>query len=353
MADEWMEASEQGNVLKLQALFKSGTQDRNSAKVANCVVAAAYANRGDAVVAYLEWGVNPNTADKFNRRLLHSCCRQGLAGATAACLEKKADVTACDFDRGTPMGLALKASKDLPTVRELLRVGVEIPPGPGTDLPGLATVMHEVRMEIAAKGLRALAGSSVDPKELSEAEEQVWASMKEHMRLIKMKEDCQAARVLVDLEQKAAEEQKAALEAQRLESKIKDQLTETKVSLQAAETAVFKSRKDLDKIKADLEEQKQADEKMREDLDQKKRELREISGEANALEKARLDAEQYAKDVLAEQARLVKEVEDQKVRNADLEIQLQTAREELQGWMADKERAAKLSAKAHRLMSQA
>lgn len=352
MADEWMEASEQGNVLKLEALFKSGTQDRNSAKVANCIVAAAYANKGDAVVAYLQWGVNPNSADKFSRKLLHSCCRQGLAGATAACLEKKADLTTFDYDRGTPIGLALKTSKDLATVKELLKLGVEIPSGPGNDLPGLAAAMQEVRIEIAAKEMRALAGNTVDPKELSEAEEKVWASMKEHMRLIKMREDCQAARVLVDLEAQAVEEQKAALEAQRLEAKLKEKLTEKKVEMQAAEVALFKSRKDLEKIKTDLQEVQESDAKMNEDLAEKKRELKEVSAEANALQKARTDAEQNAKDVLAEQARLEQEVKDEETKNADLNTEIQSARAELEGWMADKERAAKLSAKAHKLMSQ-
>lgn len=352
MGDEWMEASEQGNVAKLNALMRAGTLDRNSPKVANCVVAAAYAGKGQAVVAFLNWGVSPNASDKFSRKLLHSCCRHGLADAVAACLENKADPNGVDYDRGNPMGLALK-SKELGCIKELLRVGMEVPPGPGSELPGLAAVMQEVRMETAAKEMRALAGSTVDPQELSEAEERVWASMKEHMRLIKMKEECQSARVLVDLEERARLEKQAALDAQKLEGQIKEQLIQKKTELQTAEIELNKSRKDVDKVKGQLEEDKKEDEKLSAEFDELKGQLRKISKEADALEKARTDSDQGAKGVLDELAKLQQQVKDAEEKNASLHTEIQEAQAELDGWMKDKERAAKLTAQAHALMGNA
>eukprot|EP00441_Pelagodinium_beii_P040085 CAMPEP_0197628078 /NCGR_PEP_ID=MMETSP1338-20131121/6496_1 /TAXON_ID=43686 ORGANISM="Pelagodinium beii, Strain RCC1491" /NCGR_SAMPLE_ID=MMETSP1338 /ASSEMBLY_ACC=CAM_ASM_000754 /LENGTH=357 /DNA_ID=CAMNT_0043198965 /DNA_START=78 /DNA_END=1151 /DNA_ORIENTATION=- len=347
--DDWAVGAEQGDMQKLNGLFLHGGLDGKHHKVQNAAVVAAYAAKEEAVMAFLEFGVPVDCADKDGKRLLHACCRTGLAKPIEKMIDGRADVNKIDHDKSNALGLALKA-KHLGCIKEFLKAGMELPPGNDT-IPGLAAVYKEAAVERQTKQLRTLVDTEVDPAEINKAEAQVWESMKAHLTLLKLDTDARAAKVLVELERKADEEQKVALEAQEMEEQMKNKLKNRKIEIAAQETALAKVVKELEEVQDLLKDAKAEDAKLAAELSERRGYLNEEMDEYRAIEKERLRREMYAEKVQLEVKEFEKEVEAARTRNEELNFDLTDAKSELRSWLADKEAAAQLTAQAHALMN--
>jgi len=348
MADEWVLAAESGNMPMLEQLFQTGGLDNRNWKVQHAAVCAANAEKENAVIAFLEWGVQPSCQDKDSKRLLHACCRKGLDTAVAVLVEKRVDVNMLDWDKSNALGVALKL-KQLGCIKELLKTGLELPPGHDT-IPGLSAIVKEVQTERQTKQLRTLVDTEVDPTEIAKAEAQVWESMQTHLHLLKLDQDAKAAKVLVQLERKADEEQKLAAEAKNKEARMRDMLKDRKVEVAAQDTALSKVVKELTEVQDSLAVAQEEDAKVAAELSEKKKQLKEEKDMFDAIDKEQLAREKYAADVLQEVVLFEAQVEAARVRNEELGGELTDAKSELRSWLADKEAAAQLTAKAHALM---
>eukprot|EP00931_Biecheleriopsis_adriatica_P004590 TRINITY_DN106233_c0_g1_i1.p1 TRINITY_DN106233_c0_g1~~TRINITY_DN106233_c0_g1_i1.p1 ORF type:complete len:368 (-),score=131.07 TRINITY_DN106233_c0_g1_i1:58-1113(-) len=347
MADEWQAAAETGNVQMLKTLFKMGTLDQKALKVQAACVAAANQGQAEAVEAFLDWGVPITCQDKEGKRLFHACIRKGLASPVEKLIEKRADPAQLDIDGSVPVHLAVK-NKHLPVVKALLRGGVTVPPG--LEMPGLAAVVTEVQIEKGTEELRKLADVEVEMADIKKAEEEVSKQMAEQLRLLKLKEDAKAAKVLVELERQRALEEQAAREAQQAEAAVLDKQENLKMQMQAAELDHSKHVKDFNQVQAELEDAKAADAQMVTEIAEKKKEFLQEKAKLDEIEKARAEREAHAKEVQAELKELQNLVEAEKKKNAGLEEQLKAAEADLRGWQADRKKAAELTAQAHKLL---
>mmetsp|Transcript_8299 Transcript_8299/g.15472 ORF Transcript_8299/g.15472 Transcript_8299/m.15472 type:complete len:360 (-) Transcript_8299:46-1125(-) len=346
--DELTIAAETGNLQKLQRLFGGGVYEATSRKAQSACLSAANAKQAQAVIAFLQWGISPNIEDNDKNRLLFVCMRRGLDTAVTMLIEKGVDLKRPDTEGNLPMAVAIK-SKNIPIIKELLRAGVDVPHGQ-LDAPGLAAAAHEVKVEQSATSLRANAGQTIDLAEVAKVEKEVWSNMKEHMRLLRIKEEGKAGSVLVELERKTAAEKTAAEAATAREAQLAIELKDQKVLVAAAESELHKVAKELGQVEATLADAKIIDLKVQAELAEQHQKLQKEQAVVDAFQKARLEAEAHSAKAFADLKAIEAEVAEARIQHDQVDVELNDAREDLEGWLRDKDAAAALTAQAHRLL---
>eukprot|EP00933_Yihiella_yeosuensis_P084799 TRINITY_DN9947_c0_g2_i1.p1 TRINITY_DN9947_c0_g2~~TRINITY_DN9947_c0_g2_i1.p1 ORF type:complete len:376 (-),score=142.74 TRINITY_DN9947_c0_g2_i1:68-1132(-) len=348
--DEWVQQAESGNVEALKNNFKKGTLEPFGQKAQHAAVAGAIAKQGAVVEAFLEWGIPWNAADKDNRRLFQTCVKKDLAPAVKLLISKKADLNQLE-EGSTPMALAIK-NKAWLCMKELLYAGCKVP-RELESAQGVPLVLREVQLEQDAAAMRENAGVEVDPEDIVKAENEVWKNLSEHIRLLRIKEECKAGNVLIDLERRAVLENEEAERYKETEAEIAKGILEKKLDVQAAEEDMLKLIKELQKVEAALLEAKEEDAKAAGNLAELRKELKAEKDELVAAEEARKKKEAYAEEVFAEAKALEEQAVESRDRNAELKEALAATNEDYQGWLRDKQAAAEITAKANLLLGNA
>jgi len=348
--DEWAAAAEKGDVALLDSLLKMGGQPTGD-RAAHAIVAGAAKNQAAAVRIFLDWGTPTEVSNKAGQKLLHVATAAGAAQTIELLCSRKADIHRLDHNGASPLTLALKAKK-LPVIKELMRAGAQLPDKEVKDpFPGLANVIQEVHLEKLTFELKSAQGrNEVCQENLNDIDTEVWKVQKEHMRLIRVFEEQKAGSVLVTLEEKTRSEREEVEKAKALEAQLKKEVEKIRVDLVAAESHFNDAFKELMNTEAAEALVREEDRLIRGELAEGKQELDSAKSELKASEKTLADKTALRDKNQAEQQVFEGECKEAHSRRDSIRSELEEARDELEGWQANREAAAALTAQAHRLL---
>lgn len=342
-------AAEEGDVKRLKLLIKKGILDPLGAKAQLAVLAAGQKNKVEALDTLVDWGVPLLSAKDLNgQKVFHLAAAAGAELTVKYLLHHGVEVGDIDAYTGkNAMQLALKANQ-LEVVRELLRAGADIPLD--ADAPGLAALVREMRLENMAAALRESAKLSVDQGELVRADDAVWAAMREHMRLLRIREEIQAGELLVSIERRTLSEKEVADRSLASEEALSADVGQNRVKLQTEQALVRELNRELDALRTTEMALYEMDAKLRKEMEERRSELMQATQLRDASEKAKMEQQETCDEALAESQALASKITEATSRKAGLVADLEVAQKELRGWLRDKEVAARLTAQAHNIL---
>lgn len=348
-ADEIITAAEEDGdqVAKINYLLKKTAFKPESGPAQNATVSAAMKNNHHVLAVLLEWGCPLASKDATGRQAIHAATATGAAESVAVLITRDADVTALDHNGKTPIDLAIKGGY-LNVVKELIRGGATVPSG--TEMPGLAQVQREATLDKMATQLRHYATKTSNAEDIVALDSQVWKAQREHMRLLATQAEMKAGQSLISLEKEIVAQRKSAAESQLSEDALANSLADKKTYLLQESLNRTQIIKDLELAQQTESAMWNEDMALRQELDERKSELLQVSRTRDeALELIQRASEMRA-EALAESQAMEAEVAERNRLNEQLVSELQEAENELRGWMSDRERAAALTAQAHRLL---
>lgn len=346
-AEELAAAAVEGNVARLQLLLKRGSVQPEGRNAQGALVVAAEKDQAAVVRALLDYGTPLSSKDASGRKAIHLATTAGAVGVVRLLLERRVDPREPDHTDATPMSLAIKAGQ-MGVVKELVRAGAEVPPG--ADAPGLAAAIREVRIEVMTQKLRESATADPSKMDIVAADAKVWEAMREHLRLITLREEQRAGVLLVELERRILSEREAAEMNRANEAELAADASQNRVLLQKEQTILKDLIRDIEDVRSTETALFDEDTRVRAEVQEKQSELRVVNRDKDNAERARLAAEESRDELLAQGRDLDAEVAAAQRRNEALVSELQAAQEELSGWQRDKEAAAQLTAQAHKLL---
>lgn len=344
----WATAAESGDVEKLKTYISKGGAKVQTSKAQEAMVAAALFGQVEALQVLLDYKTSPDCKDSLGRNPLHTAATEGHHKAVALLVNARANIELRNADGATAMAAAIRAKRML-CCKELLKGGATLPAG--EIAAGLAAVIKEVQLEkISAELIEFSEQPEVRVEAIQEVEPKVWEYQREHMALLKLREEQRAGKQLISF----AEREKLQLEAaerSKLEQDAHDKfIREKRVELQSLRGQLVVVVKDLQAVTSTEMEMQAQDERLRAEIQERQDELsvaesRVIaSDEASKGERARLDLAEARWKVLEG------EIAQKRAYNEMEEEELKAAQKELEGWQRDREAAAKLTAQAHKLL---
>jgi len=340
-------AAAEGNLTKLEHALGGSRQDKNGRKIQDAVVAAASKGQVEAMEYLLKWGAPVASRDLRDQRAFILATATGSLEIVKLMLTHKADPNEKDKIGKTPMLAAIEGPY-LDIVKELTLAGAEAPEN--SSVRGVGQAIYEARLELMSATMLNYSNIKVDPQALREAEEKVWPAMREHMRLLELKEEKAAGDQMLKLETQIrleeADVQKAELKAESLSN----DLSASRVQLMKEESTLRDLVLDLDGISNKHFTLQEEDERIRAEIEARRTELEEAqearSESQSFMRSEKNDVEQFHSEIRS----LEGDVSTENKRATRLAEELRDAEAELQGWLRDKEAAAELTAQAHRLL---
>lgn len=350
-SDEWAAAAEKGDVALLQTLLKTGPGSATGERACHAIVCAAAKNQVAAVRLFLDWGTPTEVSNKAGQKLLHVATSAGSAETIELLCSRKADINRLDHNGTSCITLALKAKK-LGVIKELLRAGAQLPDKDTENpFPGLAGVLQEVQLERLTIELKAAAGrNAVSQENLNDIDKEVWTVQKEHMRLIRVFEEQKAGSVLITLEDKTRSMREEEEKAKSLEAQLKKEVETIRVQLVAAESHYNDAFKELVNTEAAEALVREEDRLIRGELAEGKQELDSAKTELKQSQKTLAGKTDLRERLQAEQQVFEGESKEAHSLRDGIRAELEEARDELEGWQANREAAAALTAQAQRLL---
>jgi len=260
-----------------------------------------------------------------------------------------AEIEARDQNGATPLKLAIK-TQQLRCAKELLMFDAELP----TDATcsGLGTCVKEAQMDKLAIRLKGIAEQTaeVTNDELSEADLGVWRCQREHMRLLRLREEQRAGAALYRFDERTELEKAAAERSKLMESEHASAIGEKRVELLKVRTDLSTLIKELQGVQSTEMQMKAEDDILRAELQAHRDELSSVESEIEARRSLVAGEQEELENAEARWQGLEAEIAEQRAANKDENAELEAATEELKGWRRDREAAAKLTAQAHKLL---
>lgn len=346
--DALCEAATSGQLETLNAAIKQSGSRPDSKKSQSALVCAVAGNHIKCVEKLLDWSVSPDSQDGERRRPLHVSCSMGYASITELLLKKRADIKVADGEGFTPLSIAVQ-NKQMQCCKVLLKAGAQL--REGQTCSGLSKIVEEVHMETLIDDLKSFSEqSSGVTNELFEADTVVWQAQKEHMRLLSIREEQKAAKLVCDLDRRLTSELAQYDSVKKSEDVLAKELADLRVNLQTMETSFGLMRSQIDSTEAAsrraLEEEGEADAEYKAMLG----ELQKTQFEKETFDKQIIEKEKARDEFLALSRDLQEEIDAQKRRNKNLADELKAESAELRGWERDKEAASALTEQAHNLL---
>lgn len=347
--DPWIVAASSCDLDKLKELQSTGAVKTDGQKAIEAIFTGCEKDIVEVVEAMLAWGTPLDIKDITGRRPLHVAAYSGSANVVKFLCGRGADLNGKDKEGFTPMKLAIKMSK-LAAVKELLMFDAELPPD--STCNGLAACVKEAQMDKLSLRLKHLADNTaeVNNEELCEADLGVWRCQREHMRLLRLREEQRAGFALNRFDERIAEENAAAARSKLLESEHSEAITEKRVELLKVRTDLSTLIRELQGVQSTEMQMKAEDDVLRAELQQRRDELSAIRSEIETRNSRVAREEEEIANAEARWAGLEAEIAEQRVANRDESSELALAQDELLGWRRDREAAAKLTAQAHKLL---
>jgi len=345
---EWVVAAEKCDLEKLKELQAGSGVKPDGPKALDAIFTAAEKNVVEVVQLMLEWGTPLEAKDITGRRTLHFAAGAGSAAVVKLLCGRGVDIEARDKDGATALKVAIKLQQ-MKSAKELLMFDAELPTD--ASAPGLATCVREAQMDKLALRLKGLSEQpEVTNEELSEADVGVWQCQREHMRLLRLREEQRAGSALFRFDERTALEQAAAERSKLMESEHASAIGEKRVHLMKVRTDLTTLLRDLQGVQSTEMQMKAEDDVLRAELSEQRDELSAINSEIEAR-RSRVAGEQEELEMAEVRWQgLESEISEQREENKDEAAELLAAQNELLGWRRDREAAAKLTAQAHKLL---
>mmetsp|Transcript_136693 Transcript_136693/g.237726 ORF Transcript_136693/g.237726 Transcript_136693/m.237726 type:complete len:360 (-) Transcript_136693:52-1131(-) len=346
--DELSEAVDSGEPDNVARVTKKGVFNPQGKTAMSCLTAACSKGSLAIVEILVNWGTPADSVDEVGRKGLQMAAERGSHEIVALLCEREADPNAVDSGGSNAMNLALNAPH-LKVVKELLKAGAELP---GTaNVPGLAGIVREVQLEKLTNELTDIANNTQScDKDLERADGAVWAAMNEHMRLLQLREDQKAGKMLIDLQKELEESKKDAVRAKENEAMLMKELIDKKIVLQKASNSLEDLKRSLDHAERIREKCVAEDTEANSEVATQKSDLDKAKKEWADAETLFADKEKERDGLGARQKELQDELAAAKERHQRLKDLLRSESAELRGWERDKEYAAQLTAQAGRIL---
>lgn len=310
---------------------------------------ACAANATEAMVLLLDWGTPANAKDMSGRLSLHVAAEVGAAKACALLCNRGVNKERKDEAGRTAMQLGI-SRVHFPAVKEMLRAGAQVPEN--ASAPGLAQIIKEVQMEKQIDKLKERAANTpeVTHEQLVQADLGVWQCQREHMRLLELREEQKAGIQLASFQERTNTELAVAERARIQEEENHKYISELRAELLEKKTHLTNLIKELNEVTETEKKAKEEDDILRAELKVRRSELDVVNTEIEERD-ALAKTEQEAIRVAQERFQcLTGEISEQTNVNEGIYSELLDAQRELEGWMKDREAAAKLTAQAHKLL---
>jgi len=348
MADELAQTARLGDMHKLARLLRSGKFDPQTRRAEEAVVAAVEAGQLEALRALLDWGAPPASVERSSdTHAFLVAAGKGELNMVQLMCAKKADPNDTDLNGKTAMEEAI-TGHHFEIVKELMHHGVEAPEQ--SSVPGLGAAIFEAKLDIMTQQMRHFAKIQVDNNDILAMEDKVWIAMREHMRLLQLREEQGAGTMLVKIEWQARSEE---AEAKIAESKLKQlnvDLRLQRVELEQQKSHAAQLREKVEVVRVEYEGLDAEDKKVIREIEARQAELAEAEQTLEATTEANQKQEGSNDELFAEIKDLEEEIAAARMKKEYLTDQLQAAEDELSGWLRDKEAAAELTAQAHKLL---
>jgi len=318
-------------------------------KAIAALVLAVENNQPGSVSAMLDNGVPTGASDESRRFPLSIASNKGCIEIVRIFLQHGGlELEERDGDGKTALTCAVQ-QKHLPICKLLLSAGAKLPSG--ESCPGLSAVVQEVQIERLTQELKEAAQSTPDvTNELLEADGEVWKSMNEHCRLLRLREERKAGIACESHEAELRTESAELRRSRTSEEALASDLADLRITVQTVETAYALARQQLDaaELAAQLAVQEEA---------QADSEYKAMSAEIAKINAAKDEQErQYAQkvkerdDALSLASELTQEANAARSENKELSEELKTEAAAFRGWQRDQEMVAELTRKASSLL---
>lgn len=345
MGDELARVAAEGSVAKLKNMLQK--QDPKGKKIQEAVVAAASKGQFEAMKLMLEWGASPLSRDSRDVRAFIIACANGSLPMVALMIEHQADVNDRDKLNKTPMTAAI-AGPHLDIVKALIVAGAEAPSE--CSVRGVGQAIWEARLDMATKQMKHYGDIQVSAVEISAVEDKAWIAMREHMRLLEMKEEKVAGEQLAKIQRLTKSEEDDSRRTERKAESLSEDLRMSRVQLQKEQSTLRDIMIDIDGVKTKHMVMEEEDERIRAEIQERKKELEEVQQHGKGAHEALRSSKSELDELNAEVRSFQDEIGGQTRRRASLTERLETTEAELAGWLRDKEAAAELTAQAHKLL---
>eukprot|EP00928_Gymnodinium_smaydae_P053197 TRINITY_DN3723_c1_g1_i1.p1 TRINITY_DN3723_c1_g1~~TRINITY_DN3723_c1_g1_i1.p1 ORF type:complete len:353 (+),score=123.54 TRINITY_DN3723_c1_g1_i1:94-1152(+) len=345
---ELVNAALRGAHDEVKSYLKKGMLQPTSNMCAQALFVAAQSGFEACVRELVNFGVAGH-AEVDGTTALHVSCDIGCASVVKLLMAAKAE-SQSDKDGYSPMQMALKKKPPhLNAARELLRAGVKL--GPHDEAIGLGNVVREVQLEKLTEELRARAAAiTIDAEDIARIDSEAWTAQKEHMRLLELREYQKAGIVLVDIEKRLREESEAAREAETMEKELSSELVDQRVKFQTLTQDLVTIVKEYEDVKVAHAEMREETDRIASEFGDRRAELRAAQKEKIECDERRRGAEDQRDAAKLRNTELEGDLEKAQKARERLQSEVATARADLNEWMRDRERAAQLTAQAHKIL---
>jgi len=262
-------------------------------------------------------------------------------------LEHKADPSEKDLKGQDSMQMAV-AGPHFAIVKELIRAGAEAPEN--ATVPGLGAAVFEARLDVMTKQMLAWSELKVDNAEILAVEDKVWTAMREHMRLLELREEQRSGEMLLRYDGQIGSAEEEARKSKEKAVEWSEELGQSRVLVEKERTEVRDLEADIRRIQDTEAVLVEEDQKLRTEIKERQAELLAAQKSRDTALAAKSAREGENTEWFAEIKVLEEEVKNSSLRKTELASELEAAQIELSGWLKDKEAAAELSAQAHRLL---
>jgi len=205
-------------------------------------------------------------------------------------------------------------------------------------------------LDAMTKQMKSFTDITVSSHELAAAEDKVWTAMREHMRLLELKEEKQAGDQLAKIQKLAQSEQDEERLLDIKVDKLSEGLRENQMMLLKEQSALRDLMAEIDIVKSKHFTLEEEDERICAEIRERNKELQEAQAASDSAVNGLQSNKGTLEELNSEAKSLQDEVASEAQRKKSLSDRLQASESELEAWLRDKKEAAELTAQAHRLL---